>query len=187
MILMDLKGRIQFFKTEALPSALRRSVPKSFDMVIGHIVYFIAVGVKDDQERHAALLFKLSHKADLVLMDILQAKRIAIAFLGVKAHRNALNRSDVIHRTLLVKISQCDMPVLFINFDGRDRRLVRLMRSSRVEPRRPLEFQVAILLSDCGFYLLYIYRNFPFSCFISTHSSQDAAKLLRQFSHKGAV
>ena len=122
MILMDLKGRIQFFKTEALPSALRRSVPKSFDMVIGHIVYFIAVGVKDDQERHAALLFKLSHKADLVLMDILQAKRIAISFLGVKAHRNALNRSDVIHRTLLVKISQCDMPVLFINFDGRDRR-----------------------------------------------------------------
>ena len=62
------------------------------------------------------------HHPDLVLMDILQAKRIVIAFLGVKTHRNALNRSDVIHRTLLVKISQCDMPVLFINFDGRDRR-----------------------------------------------------------------
>ena len=52
---------------------------------------------------------------DLVLVHILQGKGVRRAFLGVKADGDSLNRPDIIHRTDLVKICQCNMPVLLVD------------------------------------------------------------------------
>lgn len=67
------------------------------------------------------LFFKLLHEADLMFMDILQGKGFDRTFLCIKADRDALNGSDVIHRTLLIKISQRDVTGRFVDRYGRDR------------------------------------------------------------------
>lgn len=92
-------------------------------------------------------------------MHVLQRKCLHRTLLGVKAHRNPLYRTDIVHRTFLVEIRQSDMAGLLLNRDGGDRRrhlLVRasffsrytslewLIMSSRVEPLSPLLFQVPI-------------------------------------------
>ena len=55
-------------------------------------------------------------------MDVLQRKSRCTAFLGIKAYGNPLNRSDIVHGTLLVKISQSDVPAGLINLDRCDGR-----------------------------------------------------------------
>ena len=54
-------------------------------------------------------------------MDILKWKCISITFFCIKADRNALHGSDIVYRTSLVKISQCDMSGLLVNIDRCDR------------------------------------------------------------------
>ena len=54
-------------------------------------------------------------------MDVLQRKSVHRTFFGVKAHRNALHGTDIVYGTLLVKIRQCDMTVLLIDFNGSNR------------------------------------------------------------------
>ena len=49
-------------------------------------------------------------------MDILQGKRVAYTFLGIKAHRYSLHGPDVVHGTLLLKIGKGNMAVLLIWF-----------------------------------------------------------------------
>ena len=53
-------------------------------------------------------------------MNILEGKGIAVAFLGIKAHRKPLDSSDIIHSTFLLKISQRNMPVLFVDLNRSD-------------------------------------------------------------------
>ena len=51
-------------------------------------------------------------------MDILQGKCGDSGFLGVKADGNPLNRPDIVHRALLVKIGQGDVPAGLVDLDG---------------------------------------------------------------------
>ena len=53
-------------------------------------------------------------------MDILEREGIRFAFFGVKTYRDALDGSDIVHRTDLVKIGQCDVAVFLIDLYRRD-------------------------------------------------------------------
>ena len=92
-------------------------------------------------------------------VNVLQGKGILGTFLCIETDRNALYNSDIVYRTFLVKICQRDVPVLLVDFDRRNRgrdlldqcqitfqifSFVRLIKSSSVDPRSPLEFQVAM-------------------------------------------
>lgn len=96
-------------------------------------------------------------------MHILHRKCGHITLLGIKADRDALHCSNIVHSTFLIKIRKRNMPVFLVNLDGGDRvgtfwinaspfsryrSLVRLIISSRVEPLNPLEFQVAIKVTS---------------------------------------
>lgn len=120
MILMKQKCPVQLLQSKALPSSLLGPVPENPHVVIRQIINFISVGKKQNQKGNPSLLFKQLHKLHLMLMDILEAEGIGMTLLSIKAHRNALHRPDVVHRTLLVEVGQGDMPVLLINPDGGD-------------------------------------------------------------------
>ena len=107
--------------TKAFASSLLGTIPKPPHLLISEEIQLISMGKQKNQKGNPLLLFKILHKLYLMRMDILQRKGIAVTFLGIKADRNSLNRSDIIHRALLFKISQCDMTVLFINFNRRNR------------------------------------------------------------------
>ena len=108
---------------------------------------------KTGEKSDSSLFFKIFHKIHLMLMDVCQGKGIRSAFLGIKAHRQALYRADIVNSAFLVKIGQGDMAFILIDSDRGDRRgdfldesqsvflvfsLVRLIRSSSVDPRSPL-------------------------------------------------
>ena len=90
-------------------------------------------------------------------MYILKWEGIYITLFRIKTDRDSLHCSDIVYRTFLVKICQRDVPVLLVDFDRRNRgrdlnarllsryfSFVRLIKSSSVDPRSPLEFQVAM-------------------------------------------
>ena len=58
----------------------------------------------------SSLFFKLFHKPDLMLMNVLKRKGFYRAFLRVEADRNTLYSSNIVHGTFLVKVSQSDVP-----------------------------------------------------------------------------
>src|SRR5699024_5745424 len=60
------------------------------------------------------------HKFHLMLMDILHGKGIRVTLFGVKTDGNPLYHTDIVHRTLFLKVSQCDMPTVFIKTDRGD-------------------------------------------------------------------
>ena len=74
--------------------------------------------VINQKKGNSLLLFELFHKVNLMLMNVLKGKSIHSAFLGVKTDRNPLHNSDIVHRTLLIKVSKGNMPALLINIDG---------------------------------------------------------------------
>ena len=97
-----------------------------------------------------------------------RGKSRCTAFLGIKAYGNPLNRPDIVHGTLLVKISQSDVPAGLINLDRCDGRGDFLYQGKLFLPvavigtvnqilkgraRRPLVFQVPIL-----YHLLYFHK-----------------------------
>ena len=77
--------------------------------------------VENQEKSNATLFFKLPHKFYLVRMNILQGKSIHGTFLGIKAYRDSLHGTDVVYGTLLFEKSQCDLPAVFIHFDGGNR------------------------------------------------------------------
>lgn len=94
-------------------------------------------------------------------MDVLQGKKVAVTFLGVKADRNPLYYPDIIDGTFFVKICQSNVSGILINVDRRDgcryflnqtkiTILVNIIcavdKSSKVDPRNPLECHVAIII-----------------------------------------
>ena len=76
---------------------------------------------KNKKKCHTALLLKGFHKFHLMGMNIGQRKGIRAAFFCIEAYRDPLYCSDIIHRTLLFKICQCDVTVIFIHTDRCDR------------------------------------------------------------------
>ena len=94
-----------------------------------------------------------------MLVHILKGKGIHTAFFCIETDRDSLHCPDIIHCTDFIKICQRDMPAVLIDFHRRDRcryllhnaspsspyrSFVWLMNSSRVDPLKPLELQVAI-------------------------------------------
>ena len=92
-------------------------------------------------------------------MDVCERKGIRFALFGIEADGNALYSADVINGTLLFKISQRDVSALLIYFDrvigvgtfwisarclSRYCSFVRLIISSNVDPRSPLDVHAII-------------------------------------------
>ena len=75
--------------------------------------------IVDQEKGNTALLFKVLHKCNLMLVDVLQGKGVDCAFFGVKANRYALHGADVIDGTLLFEISQRDLPAFLVHPDRR--------------------------------------------------------------------
>ena len=80
----DSELRVDFLKTDRFAAAFLRPVPEPFQIREGHIVEFIPVGIENEQEGDAILPLEISHKGNLMLMDVLQAEGIALTFLCVK-------------------------------------------------------------------------------------------------------
>ena len=55
-------------------------------------------------------------------MNILKVKAVYCALFRIKANRNPLYHTDIIHCTFLFKISQRDMSGCLVNRNRRDRR-----------------------------------------------------------------
>ena len=66
-------------------------------------------------------------------MYVLQWKCIGISLFCIKADWNSLYGTDVIHRTDLVKICQCDMTPFLIDLHRRDRRR-DFLDQSQIQP-----------------------------------------------------
>ena len=75
----------------------------------------------NDQKCFSTLPFKVIHKTHLMLMHILHRKCGHITLLGIKADRDALHCSNIVHSTFLIKIRKRNMPVFLVNLDGGDR------------------------------------------------------------------
>ena len=75
------------------------------------------MAVKDQEKGDTPLFLELMHELHLMGMDILQGKGVHRTFLGVKTHRNALYRADIVHGTLLFEKGQGDLAALLIHFD----------------------------------------------------------------------
>ena len=86
------------------------------------IIKFIPVGIENQDKSDPSLFLKRFHETDLVFMDIGQGKRIHGAFFGVETYRQPLNSTDIVNGTLLVKIGECDMPLVLVDLNRRDRR-----------------------------------------------------------------
>ena len=54
-------------------------------------------------------------------VNVLQRKRIGMALFCIKADRNSLHGTDIIHGAFLLKISKRNMVRLFVNGYGRNR------------------------------------------------------------------
>ena len=85
------------------------------------VIVLVPVRIVNEEKGNAVLLFEFPHKTDLMRMDILQAEGRIRAFLGVKAERDPLDDSYIVHCTLLIKIGKCDMPGLLVDLYGSDR------------------------------------------------------------------
>ena len=142
-----------------LLSAVLSAVPEGFHRLIPQVIIFVPRRKIQQQEGNPPLLLEIFHKRDLVLVDVCERKGIRFALFGIEADGNALYSADVINGTLLFKISQRDVSALLIYFDRGDRRrhllisarclsrycsFVRLIISSNVDPRSPLDVHAII-------------------------------------------
>ena len=80
------------------------------------------MGVIDQEKGDSLLFLKLPHKFHLMFMNILKGKSIRRTLFGIKTDRNSLYRTDIVHRALLVKISQGNVPAFLVYVDGGNRR-----------------------------------------------------------------
>ena len=162
--------RGKFVEAEALATSRLGPVPKFLQSGERQIVEYVPMGVIEQKESDPFLLLETFHKLHLVGMDILQAERILRAFFRIEADGNPLYRPDIIHSALLIEIGRViwrlslsictgvmGVGIFWIraNLCSLYFSLVWLIRSSSVEPRRPLELQVAMVsLPRCHFCLL---------------------------------
>ena len=94
-----------------------RTVPEFYKLLKAHVVIFIFPGKVNEQKCNAALAFKIFHENHLVFMDVGNGKCAGMAFLGIKTYRDPLDGANIVHGRALFKISQRNMPALFINID----------------------------------------------------------------------
>ena len=73
--------------------------------------------VGNQNKSNSVLLLKLFHKTNLMFMYIGKWKSVRIAFLRIKTNRNPLHGTNIINRTLLIKIGKCNMTGFLINID----------------------------------------------------------------------
>ena len=156
-------ARIQFLKPEMLFSPCGSSLPETHHILEPEIIKSIPAGKIQKQERNPALRFEILHKPYLMLMNICQRERIAVAFLRVKTDRNALHHANVIWRlSLSMRMGVIGVGTFWISARRFSRycSLVRLITSSRSEPLSPLEFHVAIFPAS-SLVTLHLYFSHP--------------------------
>ena len=107
--------RIQFFVQKTLSAAILRPLPEPPQIPEWQVIEFISSRKINQQERNSLLLFKFSHKPHLMFMDIGKGKGGYTTFLGIEANRDPLDSSNIIHSTLLLKISQGDMMAFLVH------------------------------------------------------------------------
>ena len=91
-------------------------------MIIGYYSLEYNNSVKIyDYEGDSVLFFKFTHEFNLMFMDVLNWKCIRCTFFCIKTDGNPLHCTDIIYCTDFIKICQCDMTVLLINFNGSNR------------------------------------------------------------------
>ena len=76
------------------------------------------MGIIDNQKCNSPLLLKSLHEIKLVRMYVLKRKGVHCTFFCIKAYRDTLNNTDVVDGTLLVKVSQSDMPCGRLDING---------------------------------------------------------------------
>ena len=113
--------RIQFFVKKTFSSTILRPFPEPPQISKCQIIEFISSRKINQQERNPLLLFKLSHKPHLMLMDIGKGKDCFFALFRIEAYRNPLHCPDIIHRTFLFKIRQGDLSGILGDPNRRDR------------------------------------------------------------------
>ena len=76
------------------------------------------------QKCNATLSFKVLHEYNLVFVDVLNREGVALTFFGIKADRDSLHGTDIIHSGTLLKIGQGNLVFGMVNLDwfnrGRD-------------------------------------------------------------------
>ena len=85
------------------------------------IIEFIFVRKGDQKEGDTALFFKILHKPHLMRMDIGKRKGVCMTFFGIKTDRNPLYGTDIVYRTLLVKIGKGNVSGCLVDIDRCDR------------------------------------------------------------------
>ncbi len=76
------------------------------------------MGIIDQKKGNSALLLEFFHEIYLMFMNILKGEGIGSTFLCVKADRQPLYCADIIHGTLLPKISQCNLTMFLVHLNG---------------------------------------------------------------------
>ena len=105
MLLRKNIFRVQLLIEKAFAPPFRRPFPEKVEDLEGQIIKFIPVGEINQKKSHSLLLLKLLHEGNLMLMNILKGKTVHCTLLCIEAHRDPLNHPDIVHRTLLLKIS----------------------------------------------------------------------------------
>ena len=111
-------GKIQLLVAETFSSSVLGPLPETKQIFQRKVDQFISGRIKQDEKGDSSLLFKSFHKSHLMRMDIGQGKSIHCAFFGIKAYRDSLNRTDIVYRTLLLKIGKGNVPVFLVDADG---------------------------------------------------------------------
>ena len=83
-----------------------------------HIYAAIPDSFKNVMKGDTVLFLKFTHEFNLMFMDVLNWKCICCTFFCIKTYRNSLNNTNIVNRTFLVKICQCNMScaLVYINW-----------------------------------------------------------------------
>ena len=109
---------VDFIEGNRLSSSRLLPVPGFLQVAERHIVKLIPPRIINHQKRNASLSLEGFHEPYLMLMDVLQAEGIRLAFLCIKADRNSLHGTDIVDGALLVEVGECYMPCLLQDKGG---------------------------------------------------------------------
>ena len=109
---------IYFFICEAFPTTIFTSFPKTDYIRKWYIIELISWRKIYNYEGDTVLFLKFTHEFNLMFMDVLNWKCICCTFFCIKTYRNSLNNTNIVNRTFLVKICQCNMScaLVYINW-----------------------------------------------------------------------
>ena len=100
---VQLKKLPYLIESEGFAASGFHSFPEGVHFLKSHVIHGVFLGIEKNEKGSSALLLEISHKFHLVVMDILERKRIRCALLRIKTYRNTLHRAYIVHRGFPVK------------------------------------------------------------------------------------